>query len=133
MDNKKTSKGFALVSLKTLKYVVIAVITIVCATSAYNFGSEIFSNETMEEAPGTDMSFTFTEGTSIGEVGETLEEYNVINSSTVFTVQSFIYSVRTVKPGTYLFNTSQTSEQIFQTISAGPEEEKHAEETETQK
>lgn len=131
MDNRKTSQGFAKVSLKTLKYVIMIVVAIVCATAAYNFGTKVFSTETMEAAPGTDMSFTFEEGTTIKQVGETLEEYQVIDDAGIFRVQSYVYSIKSIEPGTYLFNTSQTSEDIFQTIAAGPEEnKKDAEDTE---
>lgn len=124
MDNRKTSQGFAKVSLKTLKYVIMIVIAIVCATTAYNFGTKVFSNEAMEMAPGTDMSFTFEAGTTVKEVGETLEEYQVIDDAGIFLVQSYVYSVKSIEPGTYLFNTSQNIEQIFKTIVAGPEEKK---------
>lgn len=131
MDNRKTSQGFAKVSLKTLKYVIMIVVAIVCATAAYNFGTKVFSTETMEAAPGTDMSFTFEEGTTIKQVGETLEEYQVIDDAGIFRVQSYVYSIKSIEPGTYLFNTSQTSEDIFKTIAAGPEEnKKDAEDTE---
>jgi len=123
MDERKTSQGFAKVSVQVLKYVVMVVIAIVCATTAYNFGSKIFSVETMEVAPGTDMSFTFEDGTTIKQVGETLEEYRVIADSKIFSVQSYVYSVKRIEPGTYLFNTSQTSEEIFKTIAEGPIDE----------
>ena len=124
MNNRKTSQGFAKVSIKTLRYVVMIVVAIVCATTAYNFGLKVFSNEAMEIAPGTDMSFTFKAGTTVKEVGETLEEYQVIDDAGIFLVQSYVYSVKDIEPGTYLFNTAQNSEEIFKTIVAGPEENK---------
>lgn len=123
MDERKTSQGFAKVSVQVLKYVIMVVVAIVCATTAYNFGAKIFSVETMEVAPGTDMSFTFEEGTTMKEVGEILEEYRVIKDADIFSVQSYVYSVKSIVPGTYLFNTSQTSEEIFKTIAEGPIEE----------
>ena len=57
MDNRKTSQGFAKFSIKTLVYVVMIVVAIVCATTAYSFGSQIFSNEGVDPKPGTDMTF----------------------------------------------------------------------------
>ena len=36
MDNRKTSQGFAKFSIKTLVYVVMIVVAIVCATTAYS-------------------------------------------------------------------------------------------------
>ena len=123
MDNRKTSQGFAKFSIKTLVYVVMIVVAIVCATTAYSFGSQIFSNEGVDPKPGTDMTFTVD--------GKTLEEFNVIKSSRVFTVQSYLYEVRKIKAGTYSFNTSQSNEEIFKIINAGPEEDKKETETTT--
>lgn len=51
MDNRKTSQGFAKFSIKTLVYVVMIVVAIVCATTAYSFGSQIFSNEGVDPKP----------------------------------------------------------------------------------
>ena len=65
------------------------------------------------------------------ESGKTLEEFNVIKSSRVFTVQSYLYEVRKIKAGTYSFNTSQSNEEIFKIINAGPEEDKKETETTT--
>ena len=53
-----------------------------------------------------------------------MEEYQVIDDAGIFLVQSYVYSVKSIEPGTYLFNTSQNIEQIFKTIVAGPEEKK---------
>lgn len=130
MDNRKTSQGFAKISIKTLKYVIIVVVTIICATTAYNFGTQIFSSEGVDPAPGTDMTFTVEDGTTIKDFGKTLEEYNVIKSSNVFVVQSYVYKVKSIKPGTYSFNTSQSGEEIFKIINEGPEEDRQNTEAE---
>lgn len=132
MDNRKTSQGFAKVSIGVLKYVVMVVLLIVFATTAFNFGAQVFSTEGVDPEPGTDMTFTVEDGTSIKEFGEMLEEFRVIKDSKVFRVQSFVYSVKEIKPGTYTFNTSQGSEEIFDTITSGPEEDKKEEETTAQ-
>ncbi len=131
MDNRKTSQGFAKVSISLLKYVVMVMIIIICATTAFNFGTQVFSAEGVDEAPGTDMTFTVEKGTTIKQFGDTLEEFRVIKDSKVFRVQALIYQVKSIKPGTYTFNTSQGGEEIFKIISAGPEEDKKEEETTT--
>ncbi len=130
MEQNKSSQSFAKVSLKILKYVILAAIAIACATSSYHFGKQIFSDAGVEKAPGTDMPYTVSEGTSIDDLGSELEELGVINSANVFKVQSYIYKVRSVKPGTYQFNTSYGAEEIFRIISQGPEEVKAEETTE---
>jgi UPF0755 protein len=124
MNSRKTSQGFAKVSTKVLKYVIMVVITVFCATTAYNFGAQIFSAEGMEIPPGTDMSITVEDGTTIEQLGTTLEEYQIVKDSGIFRIQAYIYQVKEVKPGTYTFNTSQNAEEIFKTIVSGPEKEK---------
>ena len=64
MSNSKTSKGFANVSIKVCKYIIMAVIIIVCATVAYNFGTKIFYSAGVEAKPGTDMTVTIKKGTN---------------------------------------------------------------------
>lgn len=124
MEQNRSSQSFAKISLKILKYVILVAIAIICATTSYRFGKQIFSEEGVENAPGTDMTYTVSEGTSINALGDELEELGIINSANVFKVQSYIYSVREVKAGTYNFNTSYGAEEIFRIISEGPEEDK---------
>lgn len=123
MNNRKTSEGFAKVSIQVLKYVIMVVIVVFCATAAFNFGTQIFSDEGMEQAPGTDMTITVDEGTTIKQLGNTLEEYQIIKDSKIFLIQSYMYKVKSVAPGKYTFNTSEGCESILKVISAGPEEE----------
>lgn len=129
MDNRKTSEGFAKVSIKVLKYVVMVVVAILFATTAFNFGSQVFSSQGMEQAPGTDMTITVEEGTTIKQLGKTLEEYQIIKDSNIFRIQAFIYEVKSIKPGTYTFNTSNSGEEILKILSAGPEGDEKEEET----
>lgn len=120
MSDSKTSQGFAKVSLGLLKYVVAIIVVIIFATTAFNFGSQIFSNEGVERAPGTDLNFTVKAGTSITEFSKTLKEYNIIKDARVFRIQAKIYDVKSIEPGTYTFNTSQGGEEVLKTISNGP-------------
>ena len=93
MSNSKTSKGFANVSIKVCKYIIMAVIIIVCATTAYNFGTKIFYSTGVEAKPGTDMTVTIKKGTTIKELANTLEEYGIISDTTVFRVQAYVPGV----------------------------------------
>ena len=123
----------AKVSLKTLKYGIIVLIVVICATTAYRFGSRIFSSEGATPPPGTDLPYTVTDGTSIIELADELEEFGIIKSSNVFLVQSYLYNVKSITPGTYNFNTSDSAEEIFRILSEGPEEKKEEKTTEEQK
>lgn len=124
MDKSNTSKGFANVSVKVCKYVIMVVIIVVCATAAFNFGSSIFYSEGVDPAPGTDMPLTVKQGTTIDELADTLEEYGIIKDTMVFKIQSYVYDTNSIKPGTYIFNTSKSGEEIYEIIKEGPEEDK---------
>ena len=71
-----------------------AVIIIVCATTAYNFGTKIFYSTGVEAKPGTDMTVTIKKGTTIKELANTLEEYGIISDTTVFRVQAYVYNTK---------------------------------------
>lgn len=124
MNKSNTSKGFANVSIKICKYVIMVIVIVVCATAAFNFGTKIFDSEGVDSEPGTDMTLTIKDGTTMDELAKTLEEYGVIEDTTVFKVQSYIYNTKSIKPGTYTFNTSDSSEKIYETIKEGPQEDK---------
>ncbi len=120
MSTINTSRSFAKLTITALKYVVAVAIIVVCATVSFRFGKEIFSTEGVDEAPGTDMTFTVENGTTLDQFADTLEEFNVIKSSSVFKIQTYLYDVKDIAPGTYTFNSSNSNEEIFKIISKGP-------------
>ena len=124
MSSSKTSKGFANVSIKVCKYIIMAVIIIVCATTAYNFGTKIFYSTGVEAKPGTDMTVTIKKGTTIKELANTLEEYGIISDTTVFRVQAYVYNTKSIKAG-------QNAEELFNKIKEGPEKTKSTKSTKT--
>jgi len=105
-------------------YAVALVVLIYCGTAAYHFGLKIFSESTMVQAPGTNFSIVVESGTSIRQLGQTLEEKGIIEDDIVFFVQSLIFEVDDPVAGTYIFNNSYTAEELLNVISAGPEENK---------
>lgn len=99
------------------------IIIVYCGMAAFSFGQKLFAPITVEESPGTDKEVEVEAGTSIKQLGELLQEFGIIEDSNVFYVQSIIFEVKTVKPGTYIFNTSQTGEEILSVVRNGPKED----------
>lgn len=116
MVRRKTSEGFARVMSKVLKYLVMFVVIYYFAAAAFVFGRQLFTDKGAAPAPGMDMTIEVTKNTSIKDFVKTLEEYGIINDDKVLWVQSFIYEVKVVKPGTYTFNTSDNGEEILKVI-----------------
>ena len=116
MVRRKTSEGFARVMSKVLKYLVMFVVIYYFAAAAFVFGRQLFTDKGAAPAPGMDMTIEVTKNTSIKDFAKTLEEYGIINDDKVLWVESFIYEVKVVKPGTYTFNTSDNGENILKVI-----------------
>ena len=116
MVRRKTSEGFARVMSKVLKYLVMFVVIYYFAAAAFVFGRQLFTDKGAAPAAGMDMTIEVTKNTSIKDFAKTLEEYGIINDDKVLWVQSFIYEVKVVKPGTYTFNTSDNGEEILKVI-----------------
>ncbi len=87
----------------------------------YSFGRSIFYQETMEEAPGTDIVVTFDEGCSVDEAAGILEENGIIRDATAFTIQALLYETH-IYPGDYTLNTSMTTKEIIAEINISEEE-----------
>lgn len=116
MVRRKTSEGFARVMSKVLKYLVMFVVIYYFAAAAFVFGRQLFTDKGAAPVPGMDMTIEVTKNTSIKDFAKTLEEYGIINDDKVLWVESFIYEVKVVKPGTYTFNTSDNGEKILKVI-----------------
>ena len=104
--------------LKILIIVLLAVILVLAARTAYSFGYRIFNEQPMEAAPGTDVTVTIQNGWSVRDIGAELRERGVIADVPVFIVQERLSEAHgKLKPGTYILNTSQTSAEIFAILS----------------
>ena len=121
------SRGAAKASFKFFKYFIMVLVLVVFATIAFRFGSAVFSNDGVEDAPGTDLTITVNKGMTIDELGDKLEDCNIISDSNVFDIQAWLYGVKKVKPGTYAFNNSKGGEDILKIINGGPNTDKNGE------
>lgn len=74
---------------------------------AYQFGYQVFTEGTAEEAPGRNIEFTVLEGMSEKNVGTLLEKAGLVRNSRIFWIQAKIYGYELL-PGSYTLNTSQT-------------------------
>lgn len=117
---RKTSAGFFKTVVRVTIYLVLIIILFYAGRTAYTYGQKVFSEEGVEEEPGTDVTLVVSNGMSVRALGSMLKEYGVIDDTNIFYLQSLIFEVSEVQPGTYTFNTSQSGEEILGTVSAGP-------------
>ena len=89
------------------------------ATRAYKFGYSLFTQQTMEASPGRDITVTITEGMTNAQVGDLMAAKGLASSSLSFQVFLKLYSKK-VYPGTYVLNTSMSSQEMAEAISVVP-------------
>ncbi len=119
---RQINKITSTVILISIRVVVIAVLIVVTGKgikAAYSFGHSIFYAESAEEAPGRDITVTIREGTDEKEAGEILFNKGLIKNKYSIIVQAKFFDYK-VTPGTYTFNTSQTSREILKQLNEGP-------------
>lgn len=109
-----------------VKIVVVAVVVMFVyrfSVTAYDFGFRLFSEEPMTLGEGVNISITVREGESVREVADNLEENGLIRDAGIFYVQEKLSDYRgKISPGTYELNTSMTSEEMLEIMSAQEEE-----------
>jgi len=123
---KQINKITGTVILIAIRVVVIAVVIVIAARgikASYEFGHSIFYAESVEEPPGHDVKVTIPEGTDAKEAATILENKGLITNKYSIIVQAKFFDYE-VTPGTYTFNTSQTSREILKELNEGPPSEK---------
>lgn len=85
---------------------------------AYNFGYQIFAEQTVDEEPGRDIQVTISQGESNRDVCKMLEEKGLIRNADTFYVRLMLTDYRKlITPGTYTLNTSMQSEEMMAVMS----------------
>lgn len=103
---------------------IVVVLVYRAAMYSYHFGYMVFADATMEVSPGRDVSITVETDDEIMDIGETLERRGLISDSKIFFVQAFLLEYKDkILPGVYTLNTSMTSEEMLEIMSATAEEE----------
>lgn len=110
--------------LKAIILVIVIAGLVFVGRNAYDFGYKVFAEETVSQAPGRQVAFTLEEGISGAELGQRLEERGLIKDGNVFRVQYLLSEYKDqLKPGNYILNTAQTSEEMLTILADDVEEE----------
>lgn len=106
---------------RVIKTALMLLILIEGARLSFSFGHSIFYQEPMEEAPGTDVTVTLSDGADMEETAALLKEDGLIRDELPFIIQGTLYKVH-LYPGTYTLNTSMTTKEMLQELNLSEEE-----------
>ncbi len=121
-DINRVTGAIIKVSLHLIIYALVILIFYEGITAGYRFGHEIFSATAVASPPGWDRIITIGEDQSDYDIGRLLEKEGLIHNRYVFVIQSELYDYK-LYPGVYRLNTSMTSREILDALSAEPKEE----------
>ncbi len=111
-------------AIKVLIAVLIVVIVIFLAKTAYSLGYEVSSYEPEQNENAEDIAVLITADMSVEDVGKLLIEKGVINESLqAFLIQESLSEYHDqIVPKAYLLNSNMTVDEILETICATDDE-----------
>ncbi len=109
----------------TVKIVLILSFAFLCFFG-YRFCYMIFDTSALSsKSEAKEVTVRLDSSMSVKDVGKVLENSDLIENASVFTVQFKLFTVKgtSVIPGTYTLSSSMTPEEIIETITTETEEE----------
>ena len=105
--------------LRILLYALIIIAIIYAGKTAYSFGYAVFNQVPVAaKGQGQDITVVVKEEDSVKEIARNLEKKGVITDDQVFRIQERISDYHNkIRPGTYILNTEQTTEEILAILS----------------
>lgn len=125
MNTRKAAMRVGSICIKVAIFILICLGLVYLGQTTYKYTHAVFSEESMEEAPGRVVKLTIPEEVSVKKFAKVLEENGLIEDSGVFLVQMKMAKFGdTVKKGTYELNTSMKPSEMFKILSKANEDEK---------
>ena len=123
MDSRKAVFRFLNISVSVLIIVVVILGIYKLGHFAYSFGYRVFTEDSVDVAPGKDRVVLISGDMSGSDIGEVLEDKGLINDSKLFLAQLKLSAYSDdLKPGTYTLNTSMTTREMIAIMGAGVED-----------
>lgn len=123
----KITTGIIMIAVRVVVIAALIVVTAAGIRWAYSFGHSIFYEESVEEAPGHDVTVTIPKDATPKDVGALLQNKGLIKNKYSIIVQTKFFDYEIV-PGTYQLNTSMSSREMLKIINEAAEEEETTEE-----
>ena len=104
--------------LKVVVAVLVVMFVYKGAMIAYDYGYRVFAEEPVESEPGRDIEITVEAGMDAKAIGKLLESKGLINDGTLFYLQNILSKYSgDLMAGTYVLNTSMTTEEMMAEMS----------------
>lgn len=115
MNTKQMIGAVFTTVMKLVVSVIVILLVYRTALIAYDYGYRIFTEPAMaEQGQGRDVQVEINMGKSVLQIGEVLEDKNLIRDAKVFYIQNLLSEYKEeLYPGVYNLNTSMTAREIM--------------------
>lgn len=118
----------ATATVKIIVFVLIVKYVVGIATTAYDFGYRVFTEEPVSAEPGITYTVELSEETTPKQVAEALEDYGLVRDKNIFYVQYLVSSYKgKLMPGDYELSTAMTADEMLEIMSSSYVEEEEEE------
>ncbi|MGN0335625.1 MAG: endolytic transglycosylase MltG [Lachnospiraceae bacterium] len=125
MNTNKAVLQVVKIFIKVVLIVVIMLGIVRLGQMAYVYSHAVFYQESMEEAPGRNVSLELKKDVSSKDLARFLEENGIVEDAAIFRVQMKVLDFDdTVKAGKYELNTSMTPKEILEVLDGTEKEDK---------
>ncbi|MFI3213403.1 MAG: endolytic transglycosylase MltG [Eubacteriales bacterium] len=101
----------------------VVIVVYKAAITAYDYGERIFAEEAISPDNGVTITVTITEGKSVKEIAEILEEKGLIRDALLFQIQELLSEYRgELQPGKYELSTDMVAEEMMAIMAQDAEE-----------
>ncbi len=108
--------------INTAFYLIVVFLIVSASKKTYDFCYQIFGQETVDVAPGTNVEIQIKKGESTMNVASKLQLNRIIKNKYSFYIKAKLLK-HTIMPGTYTLNTSMTYDEIFDIITVPSDDE----------
>ncbi len=128
MKQKSKALMITMILLRVVVIIAIIMVLVMAGKKSYSFGYRIFAEDTVSDPPGKKIAVTINDGIEASELAKLLKSKGLIRDEKVFQVQYQLSQYKgKLKSGSYILNTSQTSEEMLEVLSAADETESESE------
>lgn len=124
MNSKEVVVSIFSTVFKIVLAIIIVMLVYKWSMTAYEYGQRVFNEPPMTAGSGRNVTVIVEEGSTAKEIGAMLEKNGLIRDAGLFRIQEMLSAHKDkMKPGTYELNTSMTTEEMMEIMSAEVEEE----------
>lgn len=124
MNSKEVVISIFSTVLKVVFAIILIMVVYKASLTAYEYGNRVFNEPPVTTGSGREITVTVSEDDTAKQIGAMLEKKGLIRDGRLFAIQEMLSKYKDkLLPGTYVLNTSMTTEEMMELMCGKVEEE----------